>query len=163
MSAKTRQLQIRVTVSQKAAIRRLAKGAGQSVSAYVLSRILPQARNRFAEILDALRRDDEPRFALAELHDHLADLGQAQYADALDEADLEGLSPLLRNTVAAMVEEAGRRIGMDPPAWTREVEPLERPHFAVPFASLRPYLLRVSPVAFKRRNLFVDAAVGDRV
>ncbi len=30
-------------------------------------------------------------------------------------------------------------------------------------ARLRTYLLRSSPVAFKRRNLFVDATVGDRV
>jgi len=37
------------------------------------------------------------------------------------------------------------------------------PWFAVPFPSLRPYLLRVSPVAFKRRNIFIDSTVGDRV
>jgi hypothetical protein len=43
------------------------------------------------------------------------------------------------------------------------VEPLERPWFAVPFASLRPHLLSAAPIAFKRRNLFVDATVGDRV
>jgi hypothetical protein len=28
---------------------------------------------------------------------------------------------------------------------------------------LRAHLLRVSPTAFRRRNLFVDATVGDRV
>jgi hypothetical protein len=163
MSAKTRQLQIRVTASQKASIRRLARGAGQSVSAYVLSRVLPAEGSRFAEILFALRRDEDQRFALAELHELLAGLGPEQYADALHEADLGGLPPLLQNTVAAMIEEAGRRIGVVAPTWTRQVEPLETPHFAVPFPSLRPYLLRVSPVAFKRRNLFVDATVGDRV
>ena len=62
-----------------------------------------------------------------------------------------------------MIEHAAHQKGEAPPAWVHDVEPLERPWFAVPFASLRPYLLRVAPVAFKRRNLFVDATVGDRV
>jgi hypothetical protein len=45
----------------------------------------------------------------------------------------------------------------------REVAPLEEPHFGAPLQSLRLHLLAASPVAFKRRNIFVDAAVGDRV
>jgi len=40
---------------------------------------------------------------------------------------------------------------------------LEVPVFATDLASLRAHLLRASPVAYRRRNLFVDAAVGDRV
>jgi len=163
MNTKTRQLQIRVTPGQKASIRRLARGAGRSISEYVLSRVLPEERTRFEKILHALRRENEPRFPLAELNDLLTDLTPAQYPDALREADLDGLSPLLRNIVAAMVEEAGQQIGADPPVWTAEVQPLKLPYFAVPFASLRPHLLRSSPVAFKRRNLFVDATIGDRV
>ena len=163
MPGKTGQLQIRVTTGQKAAIRRLARSAGRSVSAYVLSRVLPEEGEKFQEILRDLAREEKPRFVLAELHDFLAALGPAQYTDALREADVQALSPLLANIVAAMVEQAARRIGVDPPGWTSNVAPLEKPHFAVPFASLRPHLLRSSPVAFKRRNLFVDASIGDRV
>jgi uncharacterized protein (DUF1778 family) len=163
MATKTRQLQIRVTASQKAAIKRLARRAGQSVSSYVLGRVLPQERARFAEILRALREEDGRRFALAELNDFLAGLSPSGFEEAVADADPEELTPLLRNYVAAMVEQTALRLGADPPAWTADVEPLPRPHFAVAFRRLRPHLLRAAPVAFKRRNIFVDATVGDRV
>jgi len=163
MSPKTEQLQIRVSRAQKAAIRRLARRAGRTVSSYVLARVLPEGRMRFGGILHALREDEEPRFALADLNDFLSGLLPHEIADSVGDADLEGLTPHLRNTVAAMVEHAAWRMDVDPPSWAADVEPLGEPHFAVPFPSLRPYLLRVSPVAFKRRNLFVDSTVGDRV
>jgi len=79
------------------------------------------------------------------------------------DADLDGLSPFLRNYVAATVEQTAHLRKVAPPAWVREVEPLEEPWFAVRFASLRAHLLVASPVAFKRRNLFVDSTVGDQV
>jgi uncharacterized protein (DUF1778 family) len=163
MEAKTRQLQIRVTPAQKVSINRLARRAGQSVSSYVLSRVLPQERQRFCEIVRALREEEGHRFVLAELNDFLARLTPLEFEDSVGDVDLEGLTPLARNYVAAMVEQAASLKGMGPPRWTTDVEPLEEPWFAVPFPSLRSHLLRVAPVAFKRRNMFVDSTVGDRV
>ncbi len=69
----------------------------------------------------------------------------------------------MRNYVAAMVEQAAHMKRVRPPAWTARVEPLETPWFATSLESLRLHLLRASPVPFKRRNLFVDSAVGARV
>ena len=163
MATKTGQLQIRVTSKQKSAIKRLARRAGQSVSSYVLSRALPEGRVRFGEILAALREDNERRFALAELNDFLSGLGPSEFRDAVADAEIEELTPLLANYVAAMIEQAAYRLGVDPPDWTADVEPLDKPHFAVPIRRLRPLLLRTAPVAFKRRNIFVDSSVGDRV
>lgn len=163
MATKSQQLQIRVTAEQKRALRRLARRAGRDVSSYVLARVLPAAGEAAAEIARALRRDEDSRFALAALADLLSELAPAEIGSALADLDLEGLSPLLRNTVAAMVEQAAHRHGVPPPPWTAAVEPLEEPHFAVPYPRLRPHLLRASPVAFKRRNLFVDSTLGDRV
>jgi uncharacterized protein (DUF1778 family) len=163
MSRKTEQLQIRVTPLQKAALKRRALGAGLDVSAYVLSRALPSPAVRFAELLAELRREEQPRYALAALNDFLAGLGAADLAAAVADADLDGLSHFLRNYVAAMVEQAAHLRNVPPPAWVSQIEPLDEPYFAVPFASLRPHLLASSPVAFKRRNLFVDSTVGDRV
>jgi hypothetical protein len=37
------------------------------------------------------------------------------------------------------------------------------PSFATEPPGLRLHLLRSAPVAFMRRNLFVDASIGDRV
>lgn len=163
MANRSSQLQIRVTPEQKEALKRLASRAGLDMSAYVLSRALPEARMRLARLLAALGGDEEPGFALAELNDLLTGLGAGELAGAVEDADLAGLSPYLRNYVAAMVELAAHRLNVLPPAWVRDVEPLETPHFATPLAGLRPYLLRASPVPFKRRNLFIDSSLGDRV
>jgi hypothetical protein len=161
--AKTAQLQIRVTAAQKARLKRLAAAAGQDVSAYVLDRVLPPERERFAEIMNELARGDDPRYALAELHDFLALLPPARFADAIEAGVPARLPPLVQNYVAAMVEHTAAREGARPPAWTREVMPLDEPYFAASLQGLRLHLLAASPVAFKRRNIFVDATVGDRV
>lgn len=161
--AKSQQLQIRVTAEQKATLKRLAKRAGQDVSSYVLSRALPSATLQFEGLLRALRDDERRRFVLAELNDLLAAAAPAELAAATRDADLRDLSPLLQNYVAAMVELAAHQKGVAAPAWVRAIVPLDEPHFAAPLRSLRAHLLVRSPVPFRRRNLFVDASVGDRV
>jgi uncharacterized protein (DUF1778 family) len=163
MPAKTQQLQIRVTPRQKAVLKRLAAAAGRDVSSYVLSRLVPPEQDRFAELLRALENDADHRFVLAELNDFLEACPPLGFADAVARAALGGLSPYLRNYVAAMVEQAANRKGVVPPAWTRDVAPLDTPRFATPLTSLRMHLLRAAPVPFKRRNIFVDSSVGGRV
>lgn len=161
--AKSHQLQIRVTAGQKAELKRNAQRAGLDMSTYVLTRALPASRSKVTEAIGRLTSDDGQRLALAELNDLLAGLAPSAFADAVSDVDLRGLSPFLQNYVAAMVEQAAHLKAVRPPTWTRDIEPLELPYFAVPFERLRPHLLRSSPVAFKRRNLFVDATIGDRV
>ena len=165
MQAKSQQLQIRVTPQEKAALKRLARGAGQDVSGYVLSRALPPVRQRFGEIVHALHAGEDHRFALAELNDLLADLTRAQLPDAVAVAPLqiEDLSPLLQNYVVAMVDQACHMQDVPMPAWGRDVPPLEAPYLATPLRSLRLHLLGAAPVPFKRRNIFVDSGVGARV
>jgi hypothetical protein len=159
VAPKSQQLQIRVTPAQKATLKRLARRAGLDVSSYVLARIQPPVRTRIAGLIGALGRAPD-RFAFAGLNDVLAGLAPAEFRDAVADLSMAGLSPLVQNYVAAMVEQTAHRVGETPPPWVRDIEPLERPYFAAGFSSLRPYLLRAAPVAFKRRNLFVD---GDRV
>lgn len=125
---------------------------------------LPPAAAHFHRLLDEMRTEGaDPRYALAALNDHLTELAPEDLTAAVADADLAGLSPFLSNYVAAMVELAADRRGVAAPAWAREVEPLDAPWFAAPLERLRPHLLRSSPVAFKRRNLFVDSSIGDRV
>jgi hypothetical protein len=162
-SAKTRQLQIRVTPEQKSTLARLARRAGQDVSSYVLSRALPAAAARFREIVRALGEAGRQRFALAELNDLLTELAPRELADAAGAADLHGLSPYLQNYVAAMLELAAQQKRVAPPAWVREIPPLGEPHFAAPLEGLRLHLLWASPVPFKRRNLFIDSSLSDRL
>jgi hypothetical protein len=119
---------------------------------------------QFARLVGELNTDAPPGFVLAELNDLLTGLSAEELSIAVKHADLTGLSSYLRNYVAAMVELAAHRRGLPPPAWVRDVEPLEmEPRFASPLAGLRLHLLRASPVPFKRRNIFIDSSLGDRV
>lgn len=123
----------------------------------------PPARIRFEELVRALAREEDRRFVLAELDDLLNEVTAAELPAAVAEAPIEGLSPYLQNYVATMVELASERKQIAPLAWTRDIVPLEEPVFATDLTGLRLHLLRSSPVAFKRRNVFVDAGVGDRL
>ncbi|MBI4904677.1 MAG: hypothetical protein HY820_13635 [Acidobacteria bacterium] len=105
-------------------------------------------------------RDEQPAYILAEMNDLLTKASGPE---------IEGVSaapiadPYLANYVAAMVEQAAHLRGVRPPLWTSGVAPLARPVFATPWMSLRAHLLLESPVPFRRRNIFIDATIGDRV
>lgn len=133
------------------------------ISAYVLSRTLPSARVRFGELLRLLGDEKERRFVLSELNHLLSSLGRFQFQDTVSERPPGGLSRYLQNYVAAMVEHAANRKRLPVPTWLRDIAPLEEPHFVVSLSNLRLHLLRSSPVPFRRRNIFVDSGVGDRV
>jgi hypothetical protein len=161
-TAKSAQLQIRVSPAEKTAIQRAARRAGLDMSAYVLARVLPALARRFRDLTEACRDPEGARFALAELNSWLASLA----AGALQEAVASppsGLTPYLANYVAAMVEYACVQHGVAPPAWTRAIAPLTEPVFGSALMSLRLYLLSHSPAPFRRRNIFIDATVGARV
>lgn len=166
MATKTHQLQIRVTPHEKAAIRRLARAAGLDVSSYVLARALPATQGRFDDLVGALAAPQGRSYALAELNDFLSALSGPELAEAVgvvNRAVFDALPEYERNYIAAMVELACARRDRPPPAWTTDVRPLARPRFGTELRSVRPYLLRASPVPFKRRNIFIDASIGDRV
>ena len=65
--------------------------------------------------------------------------------------------------IAALVESACVRRRVQVPAWVLVTAPLAEPHFGTDLRSLRLHLLVESPAAFRRRNIFVDSAIGDRV
>jgi hypothetical protein len=161
-TAKTQQLQIRVSPAQKAALQAHAKAAGQDVSSFVLARALPEGNTRFRSLTEAMTAGDH-RYALAELNDLLTACPRTAFADTVADAALMGLEPYLQNYVAALVEQAADRKGVHPPPWTATVAPLASPYFVTPLRSLRLHLLRAAPVPFKRRNIFVDSAIGARV
>ena len=163
MAAKSEQLQIRVTPAQKAALKGLARRAGLDVSSYVLRRVLPESRARFEELLEGLDDEEKRRATLAALNDLLSCVPAIEFEDAVAVPPPSRLPDWVRNYVAAMVELAASQKGVAPAAWTRAIEPLEQPRFASSLRALRAHLLRASPAPFKRRNLFVDASVGDRV
>src|SRR5687767_1261115 len=124
MAAKSEHLQIRVTARQKALLKRAAAAAGQDLSTYVLARAIPPAWVKFAELLTLLGEGADHRYPLTELNDFLTALGPAELHDAVEHAEMDRLSPFLRNYVAAMVEQASAVKHVQAPTWTREVSPL---------------------------------------
>jgi uncharacterized protein (DUF1778 family) len=160
---KTTQLQIRLSPREKARIARAAKRLGLDVSAYVLCRLGEPATERFQELVSELARTPDPSFALAALNDFLEALAPAEFQAACAQAPTCPLGPFAANYLAAMVETAAHRKRRRPPSWTARIEPPDEPWFASGLESLRLWLLVASPPPFKRRNLFIDAGLGDRV
>jgi len=126
------------------------------------AQLQPAAAGRFQELTAACLDPQGERFALAELNSWLAGLGADELREAVVSPPATGLTPYLANYVAAMVEYACGRRGIERPAWPRAIAPLAEPAFGSNLLSLRLHLLTHSPVPFRRRNIFIDATVGDR-
>lgn len=162
MSGRSHQLQIRVSETQKEAIRAAARRAGVGMSEWVLARLFPEP----AERLTALARRADAggsHAAWAEIIELLQRRTRVDFQVAVGDVEITGLSPFTANYLAALVEETADRVGEHPPSWTARVAPLATPWFGTELRRLREHLLLNAPVAFRRRNLFVDAGVGDRV
>jgi hypothetical protein len=130
----------------------------------VMARVLPREGEDFIDAVAALGRPHEGHFVWAALSDVLSKLTARDFAAAVLLAPgLAALGPFEANYLAAQVEHRATQLGVEPPVWARWVQPLDEPWFATSLKSLRIYLLAASPVAFRRRNLFVDSTVGQRV
>jgi hypothetical protein len=99
-------------------------------------------------------------YPLAELNDLLT----AAPADEIEKLPPPSIAdPYRLNYVTAMVEVAAHRANVVPPIWTASVKPLDTPVFVDPSLKLRAHLLTASPPPFRRRNIFIDSSIGDRV
>ena len=161
--SKTEQLQIRVSAGEKRELQRRARAAGVSVSAWVLAKSLPAKSDEFRRLTDALRAAPDPSYGLAELNDFLQALSGSELPEVLEASPRVRLPGFLGAYVAAMVEHTAGLKGAPVPRWVLDTPALERPYFATSTGALRLHLLTAAPAAFLRRNIFVDASVGQRV
>ena len=134
------------------------------VSKWVLQQVLPPVEREFQALCRALAsRPDVRSFTFAEFQDWFNRLTGGEFTRAVCYAPEVRLSPFEANYLAAIVEHTAAMKGVDPPRWPLAVEPLDMPWFASSLKSLRLHLLTHSPPPFRRRNLFVDSSVGQRV
>ena len=133
------------------------------MSSFVPSRVLSAPTLRFAECVEACRDAGVASYGLAELNTFLSGLSRSELSLAITAAPTAKLTPYIANYVAAMVEYACQKRHVSLPAWVRSVEPLSEPVFASALQSLRLHLLTNSPPPFRRRNIFIDSSLGDRV
>ena len=114
----------------------------------------------FTRLTDAVAVASRIAYPLAELNDLLTNAP----ADEIERLPMPSIEdPYRLNYVTAMVELAANRAGAIPPLWTAGVIPLASPVFIDPSLALRPHLLTASPPPFRRRNIFIDSSLGDRV
>ena len=118
-------------------------------------------KSEFLRLVAAI--PDQPRLALAELNDFLSKLSAHEFRIAVAQPPASQLEKLWANYVAAMVEITAHTLHVQPPAWTKNIVALPVPHFASEMMSLRLHLLLASPPPFRRRGIFIDSTVGDRV
>ncbi len=160
---KTQQLQIRVSEAQKSAIRASAARAGMSISDWVLTKLVPPARDKFQALTAAIASSDEAGYEFAELLEYLGSLGAHEFEEAVSEPPHCALDSYWSNYIAGAVEHTAAIKHVSVPLWTRDVKPLEDPAFGSDLQSVRLYLLTHSPPAFSHRNIFIDATVGSQV
>ena len=160
---KSEQLQIRVSSSQKRAIRRQAERAGMSMSDWILNAALPPAQALFQNLLAELTSADAPGYVFADLLELIDSLSAEEFEAAVAEPPAVKLSPYWANYLAATLEHAAGLKHAAVPAWTKDVAPLSEPVFGSSLKSLKLHLLVDAPPPFIARNIFIDASVGDRV
>ncbi len=162
---KTAQLQIRVTEEQKEILRVASREANMGISEYVLAKLFDERKTRFSLIVEKVLKAENHSFALAELNDFLTELPADIFTSTLREKPaLDFDTGLFRsNYITAMVEFAAAKKGVTNPDWAAHVPILKTPFFSSNMTSLRLHLLQNSPAAFKRRNIFIDSTIGDRV
>ncbi len=161
---KTSQLQIRVSLKQKEQIRKLAQRAGMEMSAWVMSRVLPSGLEVFQDIIRKLSDTvDDNSYIFAELNDFLMSLTKISLLEAISMEPEAKLSAFSANYLAAMVELACHMKRVTPPLWLADIEIIREPYFGSSLLGLRLYLLTHSPAPFRKRNIFIDSSLGDRV
>ena len=89
--------------------------------------------SEFQDAVKGLTGPTAPAFALADINALLSRLSPTELGHSIEAAPEVRLSPFLANYVAAMVEAACQMRGTH------------------------------SPAAFRRRNIFIDASLGDQV
>jgi hypothetical protein len=120
-------------------------------------------RPRFLKDVAALTKSGL-RFdpALREFLDEFYVADAALRASALEDEPI-WLSPIHDAYLAAVAEHLALSYGLDIPAWTQSPRRvLERPFFAGGLEGLKPLLLVESPLAFRKRNIFVSHDALDR-
>lgn len=160
---KSEQLQIRVSRQEKALIKQSARRANLPMSDWVLNKLLPVRYQHFQSLVKKLRTDEGTSYTLSSLNDLLTLLSSEELLSAISEKPIALPTQYLSNYLAAMIEYACHKNGIEPPEWIAEIEPLGKPVFASELKSLQLHLLIHSPPPFRRRNIFIDSSIGDRV
>lgn len=157
-------LQIRLSKHEKELIVKAAGANGVNISKWIMQRIMIDKRSQFQSICLKMSKDiTNKSFYLSDLNDYLTNLSANEFLIALDTRPNVKLSISDWNIIVAMIDYAAYKKRAKSPDWLNDVEPLQHPLFATELTTVRQYLLITSPIAFRRRNIFVDTSIGGMV
>lgn len=110
-----------------------------------------------AEVAVRLKADrDAMHVAMAGFLDNFYMQPQRRQAMIDPEPELLG-NPILDATLGGVGEHLARRWNLMIPAWTdHPARFLKQPYFPTPLENLKPMLIAQSPLAFRRRMIFVE-------
>jgi hypothetical protein len=163
---KTEQLQIRVSAQMKAAIRNGANAAKMDMSEWILTRLFPERANEFQRLVETLAESspNDRFYAFASINEFLSKLNGFELLEAVSKPPSEYvLNDFAFNYLAAMVELACNEKKIHAPKWTNHATGLDSPYFGSQLMSVRLHLLTAAPPPFRKRNIFIDSSIGDRV
>ena len=133
------------------------------MSSWVLSKISNNQSKEFLRVVEKLVSSKKQSYIYAEIHDLLMKCGNNIFNKTIESSPTVELNSFQINYVAAMVEYRAMQLNEKIPAWCSEITTLDTPYFGSSLKSLNLYLLLNSPLAFRKRNIFIDSSVGQRV
>ena len=117
----------------------------------------------FNELIENWHSSTFSNNGLAEINRFLTRLEKSDFPLAVALAPQFDIPAIQLNYLAAMIETAADQKNSLPPSWVAEVEPLFEPFFVSNLKSILPHLLLNTPVAFRKRNIFIDSTIGNQV
>jgi hypothetical protein len=113
--------------------------------------------NTLAEVADRLKADQAAlHVAMAGFLDNFYTRPERRQA-MLDPEPLLLGDPILDATIGGIGEYLARRWKLNIPPWTEQpARFLKQPYFPTPIEGLKPLLIAQSPLAFRRRMIFVE-------
>ncbi len=113
--------------------------------------------NTLAEVARRLKAEiQSPHVAFAGFLDSFYTQPECRQSMIDPEPELLGAA-IIDATLGAIGEHLARRWNLVIPAWTEHpARFLKRPHFPTPLEGLKPLLIAQSPLAFRRRLIFVE-------
>lgn len=116
------------------------------------------------ELSTKLLDGESARLCLAEFVDDFLSADRAERIRLTAEKPQSVADPKINAYMAAAVEHLCFQHGVPVPAWVNEPEYfLPVPWFPLNYQNIRAIVLAESPVPFRRRNIFVDSTVLQRV
>lgn len=161
--AKNQQIQLRISVKEKGMIKQAALRAGMTMSEWILAKVLPAKQQHYQELIRKIATAREQSYVFAELNDLLNASSVKELASILATPFVTELNSYQQNYLAAMLEVVAHKRSLKVPLWLSEIPGLDGPVFGTRLNSLRMYLLLRAPPPFRRRNIFIDSTIGDRV